>query len=580
MNLWSVRIVRLGVLAWAGALAIAPIAAAQDFDQASCDEFLLPLRETKGRTVGPSSCLMQETDVTFDGRTFRRLDIGLDGSVEGYLTSTGDYKEYLTNAPDLVFPQTADPGPILFGVARYERDKGAAMTVIYPLDKREWNGKMWVTAHGRGRAFKTGNLHAWNKNLDRSAPLHDLDKYDRLMLSKGYVLVRTHRTSTEGLGEISTTLEDGSTVDYVALNDTHRYIMDFAAVAKKAIERRLGEPPRRTYLYGHSAGARLGRGLNYTPGLNAGPDGKPAFDGILADDSAAGTWLPVVMKGGVRAGAPRGDGAPASDRASRGAAVPAIIEDVLLTTEAAKAAFVPQLEVSHQMYNAIWPPKKPDWMSSSYLENKRRNARILRDKGLTPKHRMYEVRSISHSGGESATEGRRSETEILDLSKMMDRFIDMLDAWVEKGEEPPPSRSDWAELGDADHDGTIERPALAFPEVACPLGVYFPYPQNGAGSTSFAPFTGEGLEPLDGSGVFVDMNRNGIRDHRETPTEAWRRLGLLQQDEELTREKYAACVRAAADALRNDGFFSERTAQRYVEQARTTNLQPKSTPTP
>ena len=50
-----------------------------------------------------------ETDLTFEGRTFRRLDIGLDGKVEGYLTKTGDYKEYLTNAPDLVFAQTADP---------------------------------------------------------------------------------------------------------------------------------------------------------------------------------------------------------------------------------------------------------------------------------------------------------------------------------------------------------------------------------------------------------------------------------------------------------------------------------------
>jgi hypothetical protein len=275
------------------------------------------------------------------------------------------------------------------------------------------------------------------------------------------------------------------------------------------------------------------------------------FDGILADDGAAGGWLPVVMKGG---------------------------KDVLFASDAQKAAFVPQLDVSHQMYNNIWPSQRPDWMSPSYLENKRNNARILRDKGLTPKHRMYEVRGISHSGGESLPDGRRGEIQILDMSRLMDRFIDMLDAWVEKGTAPPPLRSDWAELGDADKDGVIENPALAFPEVACPLGVYFPFPNSTSATTSFAAFTGQGLEPLDANKVFVDMNRNGYWDYRETPTQAWRRLGLLQRNETLTREKYVACVEAAAERLRKDGFFSDKTAAWYAGQAKKDDIEPKPAP--
>jgi alpha/beta hydrolase family protein len=513
---------------------------------ATCDD-LLVRRTVKGRTVGPSSCRMHEADATLDGRALTRVDLGLDGTVDGYITKTGDYKEYLTSAPDLVFGQTMDPGPILFGVAAYERDKGAAMTVVFPRDRAAWNGKMWVTVHGRGVSFKQGNLKAWDKNLDRAKPLDDLTKYDKLMLSKGYVLVKTRRTSAEGLGEIITTLEDGSTVDYVAFNDTHHYISDFAAVAAKLVEKRLGRAPVRTYFYGHSAGARIGRGFNYTPGLNARPDGKPIFDGILADDGAAGGWLPVVMKDG---------------------------KDVLFATAADKAGFVPQIDVSHQMYNNIWPSKRAPFMSASYLENKRNNARILRDKAM--RERMYEVRSISHSGGEAYPDGRRGEIQILDMSKLMDRFIEMLDAWVEGRGTPPPTRSDWAELGDADRDGTIEHPALAFPEVACPLGVYYPYPETVSGTTAFAPFTGQGLEPLDTKNVFVDMNRNGVWDLRETPTQAWRRLGLLTKSEELTREKYVSCIRAAADALRKDGFFSDATAAGYVEQAAKTDLLPKS----
>ena len=509
--------------------------------QTTCDASLLAPRTVRGRQVGPSSCLMQETAVTLDGRSYRRLDVGLDGTVDGYLAKVGDYKEYFTNAPDLVFPQTWGPRQIFFGVAAYQRDKGAAMTIVHPADRAAWNRKVFVMVHGRGVSFKDGSLKPWNRNGD------DLDKYDRLLLAKGYAVVKTRRSTVENVGEITAALEDGTTVDYIAFNDTARYVMDFADVAKKMIAARIGEPAR-TYFYGHSAGARIGRGLNYTPGLNVGRDGKTFFDGLLNDDPAAGTWYPVVMKDG---------------------------RDVLFTTDAGKAAFVPQIDVVHQMYNNIWPPKHPAWMSSSYLENKRNNAKILRDKGLGAKYRMYEVRSISHSGGETTSDGRRGPLENLDLSKMMERFVDLLDAWVEKGVAPPPTRSDWPELGDADRDGAIEHPALAFPEVACPLGVYYSYPESTSGTTAFAAFTGEGLEPLDAKKVFVDMNRNGVWDYRETPTEAWRRLGLLQKSETLTRERYAACVQRAAAQLRSDGFFSEKTAASYVERAATTDLQPK-----
>src|SRR5204862_4753739 len=337
----------------------------------SCDGFLLPPRQVKGKAVGPTSCLMQETGATYEGRALTRLDVGLDGTVDGYLAKVGHYKEYFSNSPDLVFPQTWGPREIFFGVAAYERAKGASMTIVLPRDRSAWNGRMWVTAHGRGASFKQGQLKPWDQYVNPANAIEGLDRYDLLMVAKGYALVKTRRTSTEGLGEIVTTLEDGSTVDFAAFNDTARYIMDFADVARQIAADRLGRPPARMYLYGHSAGARIGHAVNYAPGLNAGRDGRPFFDGILADDPAAGTWYPVVMKDG---------------------------QDVLFATAAEKAAFVPQIDVAHQMYNNIWEPKHPAWMSDSYLENKRNNARILRDKGLM-KYRMYEVRGVSHAGG-------------------------------------------------------------------------------------------------------------------------------------------------------------------------------------
>jgi hypothetical protein len=533
-----------GVVALSG-LFLSPPASAQ-VSEKSCDAFLLAPRQVKGKTAGPKSCLMQETSATYDGRVLTRLDVGLDGTVDGYLAKVGNYKEYFSNSPDLVFPQTWGPREIFFGVAAYERAKGASMTIVFPRDKSAWNGKMWVTAHGRGTSFKQGQLKAWNKYVNAANPIEGLDRYDLLMVAKGYALVKTRRTSTEGLGEITTTLEDGSTVDYAAFNDTVHYVMDFADVAKRIVAERLGQPPSRVYLYGHSAGARIGHATNYAPGLNAGRDGKRFFDGILADDPAAGTWYPVVMKEG---------------------------KDVLLATDAEKAAFVPEIDIAHQMYNNIWEPKHPAWMSDSFLENKRNNAGILRDKGIA-KYRMYEVRGVSHAGGES--EGWRGQILNLDLARAMDRFIDMVDAWADKGMAPPPTHSDSAVLGGASRDGTIERPALAFPEIACPLGIYFPYPDSTSGTTSFAAFTGEGLEPLDGKKVFVDMNRNGVWDYRETPTQAWRRLGLLEKTEQLTRDKYVSCVQRAAEQLRKEGFFSDRTAAWYVEQAKLAELQPRA----
>jgi len=75
------------------------------------------------------------------------------------------------------------------------------------------------------------------------------------------------------------------------------------------------------------------------------------------------------------------------------------------------------------------------------------------------------------------------------------------------------------------------------------------------------------------------MNRNGVWDYRETPTEAWRRLGLLQKNETLTRERYVACVRRAADQLRMDGFFSDKTAASYIDRAATVDLPPTMPPT-
>ena len=115
--------------------------------------------------------------------------------------------------------------------------------------------------------------------------------------------------------------------------------------------------------------------------------------------------------------------------------------------------------------------------------------------------------------------------------------------------------------------------AVALPEVACPLGVYYIFPPNvdpsrrGGQETAFAAFDGTNLEPLDARGQFVDMNGNGVRDKRETVTQAWQRLGLLKAGQRLTQSLYAGCVKAAALKLVNEGLLPRKVGEYYTERA-------------
>lgn len=531
--------IRLQLIRIAGAAILATfipgLAHLQDFDQTTCDEFRVTARVADGQQVGPASCMMQETDVTLEGRTFRRLDLGLDGTVEGVLAAAPQGRDRFTNSPDLVFAQIGAAPPFRPAVASYSRARGASMTVFYPLAAANWNGKMWVTAHGGDVSFGRGTLLAWQRNLDRKDPVKDLNAYDRLILSKGYVLVKTRRPTVPDAVDVPAPLDQATIAEQVSFRDTARYIMDFAAVAERAIPTRLGKPPSRTYFYGHSSGASTGRALNYTPGLNTAADGSPVFDGILADDPDGGAWLPKLLRGGA---------------------------DILLTTDAARARFVPQIDLIHQMHNAVWRGPKADDISPSALANARTNMAQLQDKGLAARTRTYEVRSVSHEAGE--VPARDPATSAVHLDWLMSSLIDHLDAWVERGVPPPPTRSD-ARLADPAGRGNRQS-AITLPEVACPLGVYHPYPGPTSPQTAFAAFRSGELEPLDATG-FVDMNGNGVRDRRETVAQAWRRMGILERHEELTPQIYIACIRASAEALQKEAFLSDDAVRWYVERA-------------
>lgn len=523
--------------AWSGALA-----GGADLTAVSCNKFLLPKDELPG--VSHQSCRAIEIDAMYLGASYRRVDMGITGTIDGMTAKDGPRINYFTQSPEFVFAQTGNKAPLHHGVGLFKAEEGSALIVVYPRTSGAWNGRMFLTAHGAGASFRHGTLKPWDRNLNPADPLAGLDKYERLMLEKGFAVAKTRRSTHKDDGDVTVTLDDG-TVVMRNVTEQPRLVLSFGLVATNLLKARLGRTPEHVYWYGHSSGARPGRLTNYHEGVNRDRNGKPIIDGILADDSGAGLFLPVLYKDG---------------------------KDVLFATESDRARFVKQIDVSHMFYVNTTDDEPPAWASTDYLSNKRSNAKILRDKGLGPRHRVYEVLGVSHSGGEdNIQDGRRGDVETIDLSRLMDSFIDLLDNWVVRSVDPPPSMSDWAEIGDANKDGVVENPAIALPEIVCPLGVYFQYPPSqkadGVGTTSFAPFDGGGLEPLDGRGVFVDMNLNRYRDRRETLTEAWRRLGLIGPKESFTRERYAACVSSAADGLQARRLLSPRMATVYRTEA-------------
>ncbi len=508
-------------------------------------ELRAPAKEVNGKLIGQEDVLIQEVVIADSGHLYRRLDVGVSGTVEGWAIKQDLPMPQLASAPDFIYPQGGIHTQRFHGTLRYEASKGTGMTLIYSETGTAWNRKLFVTVHGSGGSFRQGTLKPWNKLLDPSQPLGDISKYERLMLDKGYAIAKTRRNASTQ-GDYPVLLDDGDILEGWNLNTHTGFILDLVQLAENLLKDRLGVKPLRTYWYGHSAGGMLGRLINYKPGENFDESGEPIIDGFLNDDSGGGRYLPVVEENG---------------------------KDVLLVTEKERQRFTKTIEIPHQWFVRQRRPRPgvPKWLSPVYLINHRMTAKILQDKGLGDKLRMYEVRGISHMGGEYLKDGREGDTVILNLSRLMDALMDRLDDWVEKDIAPPVTKTDWLELGDLDGDGVNENEAIALPEVACPLGLYFPHPPsrggNGDSWTSFAAFDGQSLEPQDGRGVFVDMNLNRYLDQRESVEQAWQRLGLLKPEERFSRSKYQACVEASVAELKQEKLITERGAARYLQEA-------------
>ena len=355
----------------------------------------------------------------------------------------------------------------------------------------------------------------------------------------------------------------------------------------------LGRLPTRTYYYGLSSGAALGRLLNYDPDANLDSEGKKVVDGMLLNDAGGGWFSPIVP--GVFEGLPSLYAAPSQEGDGFFVLRPDD-EDQLRFDQAHRERFAHQIEIGHRgdlNGHFIAGSYLDDRQVDTYLALKGENHRLLVAKGLAAKLRTYEVVGIGHfDAGYLRSSALSSQS--LDLGGLFDALTDLLDLWVDEGVEPPPTRSDLVNWGDAGR-GEEESTGIRLPEIACPTGVYYEFPQgtDRVGVTGFtaylrelpAPFEGnrpnreeEWLEPMDRRGYPVDMNHNGIRDRRETLTEAWRRrraegkkYGILENDETFTHAHFVNCVKAVAEELAEQRLLSRHAMLDYVQRAEATD---------
>jgi len=465
------------------------------------------------------------------GAPYREVDVGISGQVEGCTSyghpGMGDI--WFTDVPDLRFPQFGQapltPGragslQLVRGIGSFRAEDGSGMHVLIPKTRSGWNGKLFVVQHGGGQPYpRMGELVARQPGASFD-PHMSRNLYAALMVDKGYAVAWVRGGGSAGRVD-RVVLEDGNEGTR-SLREHATRELALVTFAQRFVAERLGERPRLTYYYGFSGGGQTGRLMHYMPQANLSDTDGRIVDGFLLDDPASGRAIPVLFQGE---------------------------QDVLFADAGERSRFSPQIDVTHLLYEG-----------NDNLAFMRENTRLLLAKGLGHKHRAYEVRGASHFD-RGYPVGR---PESLDVGGLTEAIIDILDQWVDRGVEPPPSRSDDSSLA--------AKPAVALPEVACPLGVYYAFPTDGPAqfadtNTTFAPFDGAGLEPLNRRGELVDMNENGVRDERDSVEAAWQRIGLLSAQEAFTPERYAACVEKAAVGLAEERLLPWRVVEHYRSEA-------------
>ena len=415
-----------------------------------CSNYIGPGQTVHNSRVGPETCSIAEEPefVNAYGAGYRRLQIGISGTIAGYAVIGRPRLEMLTDLPEFALAQRGNLGPYFHGIGTYYAEKGSGVTLFLPKSNQDWNGKLFVLVHGMSSYGSVGELQPRTPN--QYNPLMGDNSFAGLMIDKGYAVAYTRRPAArhENGASEKVTLDNGTVLEGKSFGYHAGLIRDWTEIAENLIQGELGRRPQHTYFYGKSAGASLGRLFNYAPGANAFANGELIFDGFLCDDPGGGWYMPTIHFKRV-------EGPSERFHFERDE------QDHLHFDEAHRDAFAPQFDVVHQAYVGA------DFVAGDYLSMKRKNARLLGEKGLGEKNRTYEIVGMSHADAGNVWPSDLW-SQNLELSGIFDVLIDVLDEWVEQGIEPGPTRSDDYHLGDVDRDGHLENAAVSLPENRLP----------------------------------------------------------------------------------------------------------------
>lgn len=529
-----------------------------------CNNLLIAQHMAQGHLVGETSCEItdQSTVQNNKGQTFNEVNIGISGTAFGYLdpNTLGNTRKDLTDVPNVLFPQFGitswSPAIGSYTGTATASDAGAGITVLYPQNPANWNGKMFFAVHGQSNDTPIGAIVPQASGaVFTDGTFNNL--YADEMINQGYAVVYSRRPASSG---VPSTIVGTNTTLNESLNDNVDTLLSFMQSGQKLVQQAMGKSPSETYWYGHSAGVIVGRLLNYS-GLNKAPNGRPYIDGFLDDDAGGGLPLPVSMPMGQVLG-------------EQGNEATFPQSDLLFQSPQQKAGFTQELNFAHDMYESTHT-----WISEvSYLDLKRENAKL--DDQLGVPARTYEVAGVSHIPNSTG-----SPANTLDMSGLISSAITNLDAWVTHNVQPPASIVNTASVStnapivtssnpapDAATNNVDKQTSVQLPPLTCPTGIRYsqPAPDGSPTSTGYAAYDGTTLEPVNAGGQLVDVNNNGIRDRMPTMEQAWRSLGLLGHGQQLTKNVYVSCVQQSVNKLTAEHLLPKDVADWYVQTASNT----------
>jgi hypothetical protein len=574
-----------------------------------------PAGEVQQRLVGPEECrIVEETFIhNAHGVPYRQITLALSGTVFGFAPvnttvlpplGTGQEGEGRENVfSDHVFITQArgNMGPYIPGVARYQysEENPSSVVILIPQNAADWNGSMWILAHG---ASRFGSLRFHPRVPGKFNRYTQTSESAGALIDEGFAVVWTRRDAssagTPDSGVSNTVVLDngmergGPGKVSMGFNNHLGLMRDWTVISQNFIEEQLGRQPQYKFFRGHSAGSALGRSFVIINGTNVDHSGRKLFDGFFLNDTAAGHgasayfWEAVVI-----------------DELGTFRLQPTDHDTLTFTNEQMRH-MSPVVEVIHGAYaggSTSTVPQLFERVPGTYYEYKLENTRINIEKGLGDMWKAYVIDDTGHSDASAAAFNYPElAKEMIDIGGVEMALHHALYDWVTTGKRPPDTRIDAVDVWELDPN---TGPAIKLPESACPRGIYRPYMNRpdgtavGSSPALFVPyltmpvpqinerqprpegFKEEWLEPLDAFGHLVNMTGSLLRMTRPTIQQVWHvryrngeKTGILRPHEKLTRERYTACVSDVATSLHADGLLTDEALTWYIEKAQTDEI--------